>query len=131
MELKKLMKCKECKTSCEVTSSNLVFQEEFKSIVDGNRIYLSYFICLECKKINFVQIDNGETAKLLINIRLDFAKFMRLRKKDKKIGKRAEAEYKKKRSDLTLLRKELNEKYDGTIITNKDGKEMRIELCLD
>ena len=101
------IRCKKCEGVQDAESS---LKKEW-SLVDRHRLQLTYFVCVNCKEIHIVQLDDEQTLMCLEEVSRKLKKAGEYIAKDKTPKKRVTNGLKKKNKQLSKLRKILNECY--------------------
>lgn len=100
--------CDKCKHNNVVGKGNLL-QEKF--YIDGKKINVMYFKCLECKRINVVQIDNKETLKIKESLSRTIMQAVETKREGGKVGKKLNSKRIRLTESLDKKREKLLEKY--------------------
>lgn len=121
-----LIECENCKCKFEINSTNdLVKREEY--LVEGEKIYLTYYDCPKCSRRHYVQIDTQSTLNELRKIEQQLGKLVYAKKQKGKISQNQAAKFKKSRKHLAKSRNELMERYAGkTIYDSETGKSFEL-----
>ena len=115
-----LVECEDCRNKFEVNIDNkaMTFKKKFE--VNGQTIFLSYYICPECGRYHYVQIDNQSTLNELKDVERQFAKLAVAKTKGKTVPQKQSAKFKKSREHLAHSRNELMKQYTGKLIHDSD-----------
>lgn len=115
-----LVECEDCRHKFEVNVNNktMTFKKKFE--VNGQTIFLSYYICPECGRCHYVQIDNQSTLNELKDVERQFAKLAAAKTKGKIVPQKQSAKFKKSREYLAHSRNELMKQYTGKLIHDSD-----------
>ena len=119
-EMSLLVECEDCRNKFEVNIKNkaITFKKKFE--VNGQTIFLSYYICPECGRYHYVQIDNQSTLNELKDVECQFVKFAVAKIKGKTVPQKQSAKFKKSREYLAHSRNELMKQYTGKLIHDSD-----------
>lgn len=120
-------KCSKCGFVFYVSSEDAKVKHFISK--DGQSIYAIYYDCPSCCNRHFVQLDNDITKALADKQIKLFVKMSRARKAGRQVHKKQSAKYSKINKDLTLFRKRLNLKYNGTEVTDAATGES-VVICL-
>lgn len=124
------IECKECKTMVDVTKDKVSFNVPFKDKT-GQTILLTYFDCPVCHTRHYVQIDDRRTSELRKDATKLTARAFSKRSKGKQIPQKQNDKLKKQRRQLSMLRDELMQKYEGSTVTNTiTGEEVELHFSV-
>lgn len=106
--------CDKCKHNNVVGKGNLkqekvaVYNQEEMNVLILN---VMYFICLECKSIVVVQIDNDETLRIRDSLSRIIVQAVEAKRKGEKVGKKLNSKRIRLTESLEKKRKKLSEKH--------------------
>lgn len=104
--------CDKCKHNNVVGKGNL---KQKKVVVyrqrERNVLNIIYFVCLECKSIVVVQIDNEETLKIKESLSRTIMQAVETKRKGDKVGKKLNSKRIRLTESLDKKREKLLEKY--------------------
>ncbi len=115
-----LVECEDCRNKFEVNVNNKTMTFKKKFDVNGQTIFLSYYICPECGRYHYVQIDNQSTLNELKDVERQFMKLAAAKSKGKTVPQKQSAKFKKSREHLARSRNELMKQYTGKLIHDSD-----------
>ena len=115
-----LVECEDCRNKFEVNVNNKTMTFKKKFDVNGQTIFLSYYICPECGRYHYVQIDNQSTLNELKDVKRQFIKLAVAKKKGKMVPQKQSAKFKKSREHLAHSRNELMKQYTGKLIHDSE-----------
>lgn len=104
--------CDKCQHNNVVGKGNLK-QEELVICRkgEGNVLNIIYFVCLECKSIVVVQIDNKETLKIKESLSRTIMQAVETKRKGGKVGKKLNSKRIRLTESLEKKREKLLEKH--------------------
>lgn len=104
--------CDKCQHNNVVGKGNLK-QEEVVICRkgEGNVLNIIYFVCLECKSIVVVQIDNKETLKIKESLSRTIMQAVETKREGGKVGKKLNSKRIRLTESLDKKREKLLEKY--------------------
>lgn len=103
-----IAECENCKAPIQI-KSELKYQKEFN--VNNNIIYLSFYDCPKCKKRHFVQIDNNNTLKMLVESKKYFKLLAKAKLNYDTLSKKKIKRFNSIRNQLNNSRYELMKEY--------------------
>lgn len=115
-----LVECEDCRNKFEVNVNNKTMTFKKKFDVNGQTIFLSYYICPECGRYHYVQIDNQSTLNELKDVERQFIKLAAAKSKGKTVPQKQSAKFKKSREHLAHSRNELMKQYTGKLIHDSE-----------
>lgn len=122
--------CSDCKNSFEVTKDKVVFNQPFKA-KDGQTIFLTYYVCPECGRRHYSQIDDKTTSELRKETSKVGAKLFAISSKGKQVPRKQKEKFDREQRRLTLLRTQLVKKYEGETVTDTEtGEEVNLHIEL-
>lgn len=112
------VKCEDCTTESLFDQSKVVFNEEHK--FNGKKVFLTYVTCPKCGRRLYVQIDNLQSFEIRKQVTKMMIKASKARIDGKQLPKSQSEKFKKTRTYLNEIRKELMEEYTGKSMHDDD-----------
>lgn len=123
-----LVECEKCKNKFEINVGNGTLKLKEKFETDNGPIFLSYYVCLDCGKYHYVQIDNKNTLHQLNEFQKQFIKLTATKGEGKVPPQSQVKEFKKSHTSLVSARRKLMEEHEGCILFDKDNKEFTLRF---
>ena len=123
-----LVECEKCKNKFEINANNGTMKLKEKFETDNGPIFLSYYVCLDCGKYHYVQIDNKNTLHQFNELQKQFIKLAAAKRKGKVPPQGQAKKFKKSHTSLVSARRELMEEYEGCTLFDKDNKEFTLRF---
>ena len=123
-----LVECEKCKNKFEINVNNGTMKLKEKFETDNGPIFLSYYVCLDCGKYHYVQIDNKNTIHQFNELQKQFIKLAAAKRKGKVPPQNQVKKFKKSHTGLASARRELMEEYEGCTLFDKDNKEFTLRF---
>lgn len=123
-----LVECEKCKNKFEINVNNGTMKLKEKFETDNGPIFLSYYVCLDCGKYHYVQIDNKNTLHQFNELQKQFIKLAAAKRKGKVPSQGQVKKFKKSHTSLVSARRELMEEYEGCTLLDKDNKKFTLRF---
>lgn len=123
-----LVECEKCKNKFEINVNNGTMKLKEKFEADNGPIFLSYYVCLDCGKYHYVQIDDKNTLHKFNELQKQFIKLAATKRKGKVPPQSQVKKFKKSHADLVSTRRELMEEYEGCTLLDKSNKEFTLRF---
>lgn len=112
-----LVICEDCKYEFGISNALVNHKKEF--LVNGQKIFLTYYICPKCGRYHYVQIDNEASLRKLREVSYLFIK-LSIAKKKGNVSKKQLAKFNKTRRNLSDYRIMLMKEYTGKLIHDNE-----------
>lgn len=104
--------CNCCKHNNIIGKGNLL---QAKFYIDGKKLNVMYFKCLECKRINVVQIDDEETTRIKDSLTKVILQAIDIKRNSGKVGNKLNAKRVRLSESLEKKREKLMKKYEENV----------------